>query len=219
VVIVAQANVVPARTAQDPSGLLVSAGSGIHSAAGLAGKTIAVNALDSLSEVTAEAAIDKAGGDSAKVKFVELPIPQMIAAVQRGQVSGAAMTEPYVTQGNEAGLVDLLPILSKTIPGAPAIVYIASKAYAASHPAIVNAFAASITAANADLSHDPALIRSVGAKSTTVGAAVLAKIVPLTFSSSALDPSSLVTLEQLMVRYNVLKSPLQPSAYLYTAAG
>jgi NitT/TauT family transport system substrate-binding protein len=219
VVIVAQANIVPASAAQDPSGLVVSAGSGIRGAADLAGKTIAVNALNSLSEVSAEAAIDEAGGDSAAVKFVELPIPQMIAAVQRGQVSGAALTEPYVTQAKAAGLVDLFPILSKVIPGAPQVVYIASRAYATSHPAIVRAFAASITAANADLSHDPALIRSVGAKSTTVGAAVLAKIVLPAFTSSALSASSLVTLEQLMVRYKVLSATLQPSAYLYTAAG
>ena len=219
VVIVAQGNVVPASAAQDSTGLLVSAGSGIHSAADLAGKTIAVNALDSISEVTAEAAIDKSGGDSAKVKFVELPIPQMIAAVQGGQVSGAVLNEPYVTQAKAAGLVDLFPVMSKAIPGTPQIVYIASKAYATSHPAIVSAFAASITAANGDLSRDPALIRSVGATSTTVGAAVLAKIVLPVFVPSTLTASTLVTLEHLMVRYNVLKSPLQPSSYLYAAAG
>jgi NitT/TauT family transport system substrate-binding protein len=219
VVIVAQANVVPPSAAQDPTGLLVSSNSGIHSAADLTGKTIAVNALDSLSEVTAEAAIDAGGGDSAKVKFVELPIPEMIAAVQRGQVSGAVLNEPYVTQAKEAGLVDLFPVMSEAIPGVPQLVYIASKAYAAANPAVVKAFAASITAANTDLSHDQSLIRSVGLKSTTVGASVLAKIVLPTFTSSALNATSLTTLEQLMVKYKVLKAPLQPSAYIYTAAG
>lgn len=219
VVIVAQANVVPASAALDPTGLLVSASSGIHSAAGLAGKTIAVNALDSLSEVTVEAAIDEAGGDSAKVKFVELPIPQMIAAVQRGQVSGAVLNEPYVTQAKQAGLENLFPVMSKAIPGTPQLVYIASKSYAASHPAVVEAFAASITAANGDLGRDQALIRSVGAKSTTVGASVLAKIVLPTFTSSALSATSMTTLEQLMIKYKVLKAPLQPSQYLYTTAG
>jgi NitT/TauT family transport system substrate-binding protein len=219
VVIVAQANIVPASAVQDPTGLLVSASSGIRSAADLAGKTIAVNALDSISEVTAEAAIDESGGNSSKVKFVELPIPQMIAAVQGGQVSGAILNEPYVTQAKEAGLVDLLPVMSKSIPGTPQLVYIASSVYASSHPTIVKAFATSITAANSDLGRNQALIRSVGAKSTTVGAGVLAKIVLPTFTSSALNDSSLVTLEQLMIRYKVLKAPLQPSSYLYTAAG
>jgi NitT/TauT family transport system substrate-binding protein len=219
VVIVAQANVVPASAAQDPTGLLVSASSGIHSAADLAGKTIAVNALDSLSQVTAEAAIDAGGGDSAKVKFVELPIPQMTAAVQRGQVSGAVLNEPYVTQAKASGLVDLFPVMSKAIPGTPQLVYIASKAFATSNPAIVKSFTVSITAANGDLSRNQALIRSVGAKSTTVGASVLAKIVLPTFTSSGLNAASLATLEQLMVKYKVLKAPLQPSAYLYTAAG
>jgi NitT/TauT family transport system substrate-binding protein len=192
---------------------------GTHNAAGLSGKSIAVNALDSISEVTVEAAIDAAGGDSAKVKFVEMPFPQMVAAVQRGLVSGAMLGEPYLTQAKEAGLVDLFPVMSKVIPGTPQLVYIASKAYATSHPAIVNAFAASITAANGDLGRDPSLIRSVGAKSTTVGASVLAKIILPAFIPAALTASSLATLEQLMIRYKVLKAPLQASSYLYTAAG
>lgn len=218
-VIVAQANIVPANAAQDPTGLLVSAGSGIHSVKDLAGKTVAVNALDSLSEVTTEAAIDQGGGDSSKVKFVELPIPQMIAAVQRGQVSGAVLNEPYVTQAKTAGLVDLLPVMSKTIPGTPQLVYVASKAYATAHADIIKQFAASITAANADLSTNPALIRSVGEKSTTVGSGVLSKIVLPAFTSSGLNSGSLSKLEQLMVKYKVLKSPLQSSAYLDSAAG
>jgi NitT/TauT family transport system substrate-binding protein len=219
VVIVAQGNVVGVTAAQDATGLAVSASSGIHSAAGLSGKSIAVNALDSISEVTVEAAIDAAGGDSAKVKFVEMPFPQMIAAVQRGLVSGAMLGEPYLTQAKEAGLVDLFPVMSKVIPGTPQLVYIASKAYATSHPAIVSAFAASITAANGDLGRDPSLIRSVGAKSTTVGASVLAKIILPAFTPAALTASSLATLEQLMIKYKVLKAPLQASSYLYTAAG
>jgi NitT/TauT family transport system substrate-binding protein len=217
VVIVAQANVVSATGAQDPTGLVVSAGSGIRSAAGLAGKTVAVNALDSLSQVTAEAAIDALGGNSASVKFVELPIPQMIAAVQRGTVSGAVLAEPYVTAAKEAGLVDLFPVMSKVIPGTPQVVYIASKAYAAANPGVVKAFVASLDAADTDLSDDPALIRSVGLKSTTVGASVLAKIVLPTFTSSPLGATSLAALEQLMVKYKVLKAPLQPSQYLYSA--
>lgn len=218
-VIVAQGNVVASDLAQDTTGLLVSARSGIHDAAGFTGKTIAVNALDSLSQVTAEAAIDAAGGDSAKVKFVELPIPQMIAAVQRGTVDGAVLNEPYVTQAKQAGLVDVFPVMSKAIPDVPQIVYVASKAYVAAHPAVVQAFAASITAANGDLSNNPGLIRSVGAKSTTVGSGVLAKIILPTFSSAALSTTSLARLEQLMVRYKVLKAPLQPSSYIFSTTG
>jgi len=74
-VIVAQANVVPANPAQDSTGLLVKASSPIRDAADFAGKTIAVNALNSLSQVTTEATIDQAGGNASTVKFVELPIP------------------------------------------------------------------------------------------------------------------------------------------------
>jgi|HubBroStandDraft_6_1064221.scaffolds.fasta_scaffold108408_2 NitT/TauT family transport system substrate-binding protein len=207
-VIVAQANVVPANPAQDSTGLLVKASSPIGDAADFAGKTVAVNALNSLSQVTAEATIDEAGGNASAVRFVELPIPQMIAAVQRGTVDGAVLNEPYVTQAKAAGLRDVFPVMSKSVPGVPQLVYVAAKSYVASHPATVAAFAASIATADSDLSQSPSLIRSVGAKSTTVGSAVLGKIILPTFTSSALSVSSLATLETLMVKYKVLPQPL-----------
>ena len=204
-VIVAQANVVPANPAQDSTGLLVKASSPIRDVADFAGKTVAVNALNSLSQVTAEATID---GNASAVRFVELPIPQMIAAVQRGTVDGAVLNEPYVTQAKAAGLRDVFPVMSKSVPGVPQLVYVAAKSYVASHPATVAAFAASIATADSDLSQSPSLIRSVGAKSTTVGPAVLGKIILPTFTSSALSVSSLATLETLMVKYKVLAQPL-----------
>jgi NitT/TauT family transport system substrate-binding protein len=215
-VIVAQGNVVPADPAKDAAGLLVRADSGISTAQDLAGKTVAVNALGSLAQIGAEQSIDAAGGDASKVKFVELPIPQMVAAVKGGQVNAAAPSEPYVTQGKQAGLKDIMPILSKSLPGAPMLVYLASKSYVASHPGVVRAFTASLNAANSALSTDTQMIRQVGAKSTPESAAVLAKIVLPTFVSSGIDLNAMQTLMDLMVKYKVLQKPIDVATHVKT---
>jgi len=60
--------------------LVVAKNSPLRTAKDLSGKTIAVNALLGIQQIAAEAWIDKNGGDSTTVKFVELSISQELAA-------------------------------------------------------------------------------------------------------------------------------------------
>ncbi|MDQ0821438.1 NitT/TauT family transport system substrate-binding protein [Arthrobacter sp. V4I6] len=95
---------------KDHGGLLVLEGSPIKAAADLEGKTIAVNALRGLHEVALWASVRKAGGDPAKVKFVEMPLPDMGAALANGQIDAASVSEPFlgVMEGQGARLVTSL---------------------------------------------------------------------------------------------------------------
>lgn len=77
--------------------------SGIDSAADLPGRTVAVNALNNFADVTIRNSVQKAGGDPAAVKFVEMPYPNMPAALERGDVDAAWTTEPFRTQILESG--------------------------------------------------------------------------------------------------------------------
>lgn len=71
----AVATVAPSDPAKDFSAIMAK--SGITTAADLNNKTVAVNQAGGSAELFARAAIDKAGGDSSTVKFVELAFPQM----------------------------------------------------------------------------------------------------------------------------------------------
>ena len=77
--------------------------SGIGNAADLVGKTVAVNALNNFADITIRNSIEKAGGDPTGVKFVEMPYPNMPAALDRGDVDAAWTTEPFRTQILQAG--------------------------------------------------------------------------------------------------------------------
>ncbi len=207
--IVVGGNVVPSDQSKDPSGLIAKGSSSIQSLAGLDGKTVAVNALNSLAQVGLEAAIDAKGGNSKSVKFVEVGFPQMVAAVQSGTVDAAATNEPFITAAKAAGDREI-PFggLATSMAGVPQVVYLTSKSYASSHPDVVKAFAASINAADTTLGQNPGLIRTVGAKSTTINAATLAKIT-LPYFGPKLSLDSLTKLETLMVKYGVLSAPVQ----------
>lgn len=77
--------------------------SGIGGPADLAGKTVAVNALNNFADITIRNSIEQAGGDPRQVKFVEIPYPNMPAALARGDVDAAWTTEPFRTQILDAG--------------------------------------------------------------------------------------------------------------------
>lgn len=74
----------------------------------LEGKTVAVNTLSNIVQLMAMAWIDKNGSNSAKVKFVEVPFPQMEAALTSGRVDAASTHEPFVTASVGKGLTRVL---------------------------------------------------------------------------------------------------------------
>ena len=86
----------------------VTKASPIKSAKDLEGKTVAVNTLNNIVHLMAMAWIDKNGGSSVKVKFVELPFPQMEAALSAGKVDAVSVHEPFATAALEKGQTRVL---------------------------------------------------------------------------------------------------------------
>ena len=82
--------------AAEPTAALVTAkDSPIRTAAELTGKIVAVSGLNDLSYFATRLWIDKNGGNSASVKYVELPFPAMAAAVATHRVDAAFIVEPF----------------------------------------------------------------------------------------------------------------------------
>ena len=83
--------------------ILVAKNSPIKTAKDLEGKTVAVNTLNNIVHLLARAWIDKNGGSSAKVKFVEVPFPQMEAVLSAGKIDAASIHEPFATAAIQKG--------------------------------------------------------------------------------------------------------------------
>jgi NitT/TauT family transport system substrate-binding protein len=88
--------------------LLVPQASPIIRAQDLEGKTLAVNTLHNIVHLMAMAWIDKNGADASKVKFVELPFPQMEAALVAGRVDAVSIHEPFATAALEKAATRVL---------------------------------------------------------------------------------------------------------------
>ena len=82
---------------EDPSGGPIVLKDGpIHSAKDLNGSTIPSPSLRDYFEVADRAWIDANGGDSKTVKFIELPVSAMFAALQTGRVAAIGLPNPFL---------------------------------------------------------------------------------------------------------------------------
>jgi len=77
--------------------IVTSRDSAIRTGADLNGKTIAVNGLRDLTQVSVEAWIEANGGDPRSVKTLEIPFPSVAQALAQGRVDAAMLVEPFTT--------------------------------------------------------------------------------------------------------------------------
>jgi NitT/TauT family transport system substrate-binding protein len=76
--------------------LMVRKDSPLHTAADLTGKIIGCTGLANVGQLAPDLWIDKNGGDSSTVKFIEVPLPALPAALQQGRVDAAWLAEPFI---------------------------------------------------------------------------------------------------------------------------
>ena len=130
--------------------LLVLKDGGVSSGKDLEGKTIAVNTLKNICEVTIKASLSKQGVDVSKLKFIEVPFPDMNAALEAKRVDGACVVEPFVSQGTAGKAKGIDPFYVNTAPDLTVATYFTSKQYAQENPEIVDRF---VTAMNKSLDY------------------------------------------------------------------
>jgi NitT/TauT family transport system substrate-binding protein len=83
------------------SHLAVGKAGSIKTAKDLAGKTIAVSTLHDMIQGTVLAWIEKNGADWKTVNFIEMPPPQMAAAITAKRIDGGAIVEPFFTSSKD----------------------------------------------------------------------------------------------------------------------
>jgi NitT/TauT family transport system substrate-binding protein len=127
-------------TLNDAQAVLVTRPDGPKNIADLTGKSVAVNALKAFHQLADQAAIDAAGGDSTKTKFIELPFSDMIGALQSGRVDAITLGEPLSTIAQGQGL-RVLGYPHEALPSASAAGWqLASREYAEKNEDVVERF-------------------------------------------------------------------------------
>jgi ABC-type nitrate/sulfonate/bicarbonate transport system substrate-binding protein len=106
----------------------------------LEGKTIAVNTLKNICEVTIKASLEEEGVAVDKLRFAEVPFPDMNAALEAGRVDGACVVEPFVSQGKAGKARGIDPFYVRTAPDLTVATYFTSTQYAEENADVVDRF-------------------------------------------------------------------------------
>jgi NitT/TauT family transport system substrate-binding protein len=120
--------------------LLVLKGGPIKEPKDLEGKTIAVNTLKNICEVTIKASLEQEGVAVDTLKFTEVPFPDMNAALESKRVDGACVVEPFVSQGKAGKARGIDPFYVRTAPDLTVATYFTSKQYAEQNGDVVDRF-------------------------------------------------------------------------------
>ena len=87
----------------DFGGVVVKADSTIQSPKDLVGKKVATNTLKNIVDTSVKELVRKDGGDPKAVSFVELPFPNMAAALAANQVDAIFVVEPFYSAAKAQG--------------------------------------------------------------------------------------------------------------------
>lgn len=190
---------------QDPSSvqLLTTPDSGFTSAADLEGATIAVNALQAQLELMTRLAVEEAGGNPDTLQFVEIPFPEMPAALQRGDVDAIAAVEPFLSSALEEGAVSIAEI-DKALPeGAPVTAFFTGPQLAETDPELVDKFTAAMTESVDYAAEHPDEVRAIIPEYSEVSEEVAQKMVLPTYRSE-LDREGVTRTVEAMEQFGFL---------------
>lgn len=128
----------------DINGVVAKSGAGMTSAKDLAGKTVAVNTLNGMGGLTIREAVRKDGGDPDAVKFVEMPFPDMPAALTGGNVDAVWVPEPFLSSLQASGNTVVSYSSKESVPGHPTQLFFTSGKLIEDDPQLVKDFTAAV---------------------------------------------------------------------------
>lgn len=196
-----------AETAEKEWTLLMSKkGSPIKEPADLAGKTIAVNALKGVGEVEIKAALEKRGVDPNSIKLLEIPFPEMPAALDKGRVDVIWAPEPFLTQVLGQGGQDVEAPLTTLGPKYPNGTYGTTEENIAKNKDTVEAFARAINKSSDYATAHPDEARATIPTFTKIPPEV-AKKIRLPLWPTEIDKVKLQELLDYAVQYKVIEKP------------
>jgi NitT/TauT family transport system substrate-binding protein len=204
--------------APEDNALVKAHGSKAKTGADLNGKAVAVTTLGGGLQLAASAWIDKTGGDSKSVHFVELPNSEMGPALKQGRIEAAMVSEPALSQARAAGDIDVLADAFAAIgPRYSLGLFVASKAWVAANPDAAHRFVQAMVETARWANTHRAETAKILAPLLGVDVASLANTARSTYGDS-LTVAMLQPQLDIALRYGQLKTPFDSRQIITEAA-
>lgn len=130
---------------KDPTSvLMVPKSSPLKTAKDLNGKTFGTVGLKTITEYAPRLWMDKNGGDSTTIKFVEMSMPQMLEAFAANRIDAGIIAEPFIAQAKNVGRI-LADAYDAVAPRYLIGVWFAMAPWASAHTDLVKRFQQAMT--------------------------------------------------------------------------
>ncbi|MFD7655264.1 ABC transporter substrate-binding protein [Actinosynnema sp. NPDC059797] len=141
--------------------ILAKADSDIESPRDMVGKTLGINTFNNIAELTARATLEANNVDPATVKFKEVPMPDMEAAVESGLVDAAFSSEPFITRAQRnSGQIPVMDAASGPTDSIPIAGYGTTGTFLRDNPRTIAAFQRALVKGQRDAS-DHTMVRQL----------------------------------------------------------
>jgi NitT/TauT family transport system substrate-binding protein len=134
----------PADSARDGTTLIAGKGSGIKGVRDLAGKKVAMVQLNSLNSLDVQALAQREGIDHKSVQFIQMPFPQMPAALDQGRVHAAIIVQPFAQTAIDKGHTVINHPNAVLWPGGTTVCFAALADYIDENAAAIKGFNAAM---------------------------------------------------------------------------
>lgn len=217
---VADLRIIAESLAAKPGHIVLGAppNSPIKKTADVAGKRVAVTAKNTMCDLAPKAVMESQSVDYTKITWVEMSFPDMIPAMQRGDVDAACLVEPWATTA--AKQIGAVPVLdgasgpTANMPMAGFVVSAGKGKFGSSSPRTVEAFQRGLKRAALEAQDrtkvEPVLVKYVKIDEQT------AKIMTIASYSTSLDPVRLQRVADMMEHFGVLKEHLNVTQMIWS---
>ena len=197
------------------AGLYSMPDSGIATVTDMTGKTIAVNTLNNVVQLAVQAQLVDAGMSLDDVTLVEIPFPDMVATLERGDVDVIAVVEPFGTIArttlNATLVIDMFANRMEEFPVAG---FFVTDSFLADKPNTVAGFVRAFDRAVEVANSDPDAVPTILPTYITTATEESARALNYPLFVSGIDVAILQTVPDFMVEAGILTEPIDAGEYV-----
>jgi NitT/TauT family transport system substrate-binding protein len=206
-IILAPGAVVRTETPDATSALLVLKGTA-KTPKDLEGKRIAINVINSSAWLYLVAYLDQNGVDRNKVRFLEVPFPQMNDPLLNKQIDAASQVDPFSTVLLDSGKVEALGYPYVAVqPNGDITQYLALQSWVKKNPSLASRFARAIVKGAEFANANEAAAREANVQFTGLSPTLKDRVM-LPRLGKTVNVAEIRKTQELMLKYGLMKRPV-----------
>ena len=205
----------PTNPADDSTVLVAAKGSGITSLKDLAGKNVAEVQLSSLNSLSVMVLAKQAGIDPHSIHQIQIPFPQMPAALSQGRVQAAVIVAPFTQTALGEGATVLTHPNQVLFPNGTLTCLDAMGSYISANPTIVSEFRAAMDESVTYSATHQSVVKQTLAKGLNLPMAVAEKQILATNFSTTFNEASITQIGNDMKAFGIVSSVPPASSLLW----